>query len=124
MGWTASYTKSRVGFNIVAAIQYTDGKTTISEQFPGTDLTDAMIAEQARKRIQNVLEIGDIALAALQGGNIIIPEAPDNSQKQAVVNAQVALNDAVRKAQFRALNDPDVDAALATLDAAQTALKG
>lgn len=121
--WSSSYEKRRDGFNIVAAITYTDGETTITEQFSGVDLTEAAIAEQARKRIRNVLEVGDAALIALQSGPITIPDAPVTDEKaQAVAAANLALSTAVRNAQFKALADPHVDAALAALDAAQTAL--
>lgn len=119
MPWTASYTRRRNGFNIVATITYTDGKTTIAEEFPGVDLTGATIAERARARIQNVLEVGDAALVALQGGPITIPDAPDNTAPQAVAAANAKLGAAVRNAQLRALNDQDVNAALDELDAAQ-----
>lgn len=54
--WTATVTdKYRDGanLNIVAEITYTDGVTTIVERFFGVDITDAAIAEQARKRIRN-----------------------------------------------------------------------
>lgn len=118
--WTS--TKSaprRVGWNIVVTITYTDGETIITEDYGASDLSDVAIAEQAYKRINNVLVPGDAALAALQAG----PITPAiDAAKQAAQDANIALQAAVRNAQLKALNDPAVDAAAIAFDEAQAAL--
>ena len=126
MTWKAEVTnKFRDGnnLNIVAEITYTDGVTTIVERFPAVDLTDAQIAEQARKRIRNVLEVGDAALAIISLGPITLPSDPvPDSKAVAVAAAARALQIAARDAQIKALNDPVATAALADLKAAEAAI--
>lgn len=109
-------------FNIVVTIQYTDGATVVSENFAGVDLTDAVIAKQAKTRIENVLEVGDAAMAAIKLGPGTIPDDPITDPKQqAIFDASRELQQAVQKAQLKNLGSPDVDAAVAKLEAAQAA---
>lgn len=111
-------------FNIVVKIRYSDGTTTYDENYGAVDITDAAIAEQARKRIQNVFEVGDVAIAS------VTVDAPPTSNLPPDPNAELAdvqaanntLMIAVRNAQLKALDDPGVNAALAALDAAQAAV--
>lgn len=125
MTWTAEVTnkfRDSSNFNIVAEITYTDGISTIVERLPSVSLTDADIAEQARKRIRNVLEVGDAALAALTTGPIKIPDDPAPDPKaQAVAAASIALQIAFRDAQVTATGDVVAIAALQALKDAQAA---
>lgn len=128
MTWTASYGNKRrdpVNFNIRVDITYTDGTQTIIEQiFGAVDLTDAQIAEQARKRIRNVLEVGDTALAALLGGLITLPPDPvPDPNQQVLVDAQIVFQKAFAAAQVKALNDPATQTAYDNLQTAIAAVK-
>lgn len=92
MPWTATVTRTGrdpTNFNIVAEISFTDGQVTINDRIGSVDLTDVQVAEHCRKRIRNVLEVGDAALAALTTGSVEVPEAPEPDEKQ---KAQVALS--------------------------------
>lgn len=111
-------------FNIEVTIQYNNGKNSYTEMFGAVDLTDAAVAEQARKRIKNVFEPGDAAMAAITVDTLPTSDLPDdpNAKLADIQAANNALMIAARKAQLKALNDPDVDAALIALDAAQASI--
>ena len=81
--------------------------------------------EQARKRIKNVLEAGDSALAAITlhdaGQQTEVPEYP-NAKLRALQDARAVLAAEAQKATLEALNNPKVDAALAAVEAAEAAV--
>lgn len=113
----------------------TNGNIVVTAHFeddakPGTvhvnktwafDLTDARIDEWARQYI-DVLTTRDRNFAALTTGAAKTP-APVSPATQAVTDAQIKLSEAMRSAQIKQLNDPDVTAAHAALLAAQEAAK-
>ena len=115
-------------FNLDVTLEYSDGTVTYSEQFGAIDLTLDMCAEQARKRIKNVLIPGDAAMAALSAAvtdmepTDVLPSDPPVDKQQALQVALLSLNDKAMVATLKALKDPDVDAALAAVDAAKADL--
>jgi len=131
MTWTwrisSGPVRDSASLNLVVTLEYSDGDNTYRENFGALDLTFDACAEQARKRIRNVLEPGDAALQALAqaaAGMAPTAELPSDPPDQtALQSAIAALNDAVRAAQLKALNDPDVDAALAAVATAQADIK-
>lgn len=127
MAWSATKTgkyRDPINLNIGVEITYTDGTTTVVERFPGSiDLTEAEVAEQARKRIRNVLEVGDVTLATLTLGPIEIPPDPVVSpDQQKLMEAQRAFQVTLRDAQVKALNDPVAQEAFNKLKEAEVAV--
>lgn len=126
MAWTATVTKKSrdiSNMNIIAEISFTDGVTTLVDRIAAVDLSDAAIAEHVRRRITNVLEPGDAALAAITVGDVTPAAAPDETKQEAIRAAQVAFQKAAQAAQVKALNDPSAAQAYADLVAAQDALE-
>lgn len=129
MAWTFEVVeKHRDGFVIVASLKFSNGKDEVTESFRNAESDDA-IAEHARLQIAE-LERGDAILSGLTVGTKIVPTKPPaiDPKAQELAEANAALMISVSKAQQRKylaeLNDPDVDAALSRVTAAEADLKG
>lgn len=121
-------TRNAQNFNLIVTLEYSDDTNIYSEQFGAADLTLEMCAEQARKRIKNVLIPGDTALAVLAAAaagmvpTTVLPADPAAGKQMALQAALMDLSDKARIASLKALKDPAVDAALAAADAAKADL--
>lgn len=140
MAWTHSFENARrnpKNFNIVVDIVFTDDSTP-PQRFVDNDNGNgwplgivpaadaiALLDEQARVRIKNVFEPGDLTLAAVQavanGKARTLPVDPTPDQKRAAIDAaQIALRKELEKSQIaRAAQDnPEVQTKYAELQAA------
>ena len=127
MAWTATVTRKyrdTSNFNIVAEIEFTDGTTTITDRTWSVELSDAYIAEHVRKRITNVLEVGDAALDALTVGPVTPAQPPDTTQQDAINAAQAQLRIELDKAAIaeKAAFNPKLQASYDAVLAAQAAI--
>lgn len=110
--WTATVTqkgRDSTNFNIVAVIEFSNGEATITERIGAVDLTDDQIAEHCRKRIRNVLEVGDAALSALSTGKVTLPSDPvtDDGKEQAQARLSQKLGVLELKKRVEAVKDGD-----------------